>query len=383
MYFGIYAALQRAATNRRASTTPAHEWFLAEGATGSFFTTFVLLANPTATPMRPSTVTFLPDTGQTVTRTRTCVRANALTLNIATQDAVAGERGGGDAGDLDAADPGRARAVLAGAAVELVRGAQQLRRHVAQHEMGPGRRPRRRAGRVSDLHPAGEREHDTASQVRITYLRVDGTTVVKTYTVEPTSRFNVHVNSMVPELANESFGAVIEVTTGRRHLRRARALFRSQRRAVRGRHERPGDAPALVKLVGMNRRQFLNGVAAAPAVAAFRPTFSPESGEQSSGQSAQAARGGLKLGTVTYNIAKDWDVPTLIKNLSETGFEAVELRTTHKHGVELTLSAAERAEVRKRFEDSAVKIGGLGTTCEFHAADPAVCARTWTRRSSG
>ena len=28
--------------------------------------------------------------------------------------------------------------------------------------------------------------------------------------------------------------------------------------------------------------------------------------------------------------------------------------------------------MRKQFEDSAVKIGGLGTTCEFHAADPAV-----------
>ena len=28
--------------------------------------------------------------------------------------------------------------------------------------------------------------------------------------------------------------------------------------------------------------------------------------------------------------------------------------------------------MRKRFEDSPVKIGGLGTTCEYHAADPAI-----------
>ena len=81
---------------------------------------------------------------------------------------------------------------------------------------------------------------------------------------------------------------------------------------------------------------------------------------------------GLKLGTVTYNIAKDWDLPTLIKNLTDTGFEAVELRTTHKHGVEISLPASARAEVRKRFEDSPVKIGGLGTTCEYQSADPAV-----------
>jgi sugar phosphate isomerase/epimerase len=80
----------------------------------------------------------------------------------------------------------------------------------------------------------------------------------------------------------------------------------------------------------------------------------------------------LKLGTVTYNIAKDWDVPALIKNLTEAQFDAVELRTTHKHGVEIALPPAARAEVRKQFEASPVKIGGLGTTCEFHAADPAV-----------
>lgn len=83
-------------------------------------------------------------------------------------------------------------------------------------------------------------------------------------------------------------------------------------------------------------------------------------------------RGGLKLGTVTYNIAKDWDIPTIIKNLGDLGFDGVELRTTHKHGVEITLSAAERADVRKQFEASPVKIGGLGSTCEYHAADPAV-----------
>jgi sugar phosphate isomerase/epimerase len=40
--------------------------------------------------------------------------------------------------------------------------------------------------------------------------------------------------------------------------------------------------------------------------------------------------------------------------------------------VEISLSPAQSAEVRKQFEGSAVKIGGLGTTCEFHAADPAI-----------
>jgi sugar phosphate isomerase/epimerase len=113
----------------------------------------------------------------------------------------------------------------------------------------------------------------------------------------------------------------------------------------------------------MNRRDFLSTVAAVPALAAVQSTQTPR---------PAAGRTPLKLGTVTYNIAKDWDVPTLIKNLTDVGFDAVELRTTHKHGVEIALSPAARAEVRKRFEDSPVKIGGLGTTCEFHSPDPAV-----------
>ena len=113
----------------------------------------------------------------------------------------------------------------------------------------------------------------------------------------------------------------------------------------------------------MDRRDFLVSVVATSSLAGVQPGQTPR---------ASADRRSLKLGTVTYNIAKDWDLPTLVKNLGDTGFDAVELRTTHKHGVELSLSAAARADVRKRFEDSPVKIGGLGTTCEYQSADPAV-----------
>ena len=79
----------------------------------------------------------------------------------------------------------------------------------------------------------------------------------------------------------------------------------------------------------------------------------------------------MKLGLVTYNMAKDWDLKTLIANCKTTGFEGVELRTTHPHGVEPTLSPAQRAEVKKQFEDSPVKLWGLGSVCEYHSADPA------------
>lgn len=83
----------------------------------------------------------------------------------------------------------------------------------------------------------------------------------------------------------------------------------------------------------------------------------------------------FRLGLVTYNMAKDWDVPTLIAKCAATGFEAVELRTSHAHGVEPSLSTAARKEVRERFADSPVRLLSLGTTCEYHAADPAEVER--------
>jgi hypothetical protein len=41
----------------------------------------------------------------------------------------------------------------------------------------------------------------------------------------------------------------------------------------------------------------------------------------------------MMLGAVTYNVLKNWDLETIITNLEKLGYEAVELRTGHKHGV--------------------------------------------------
>ena len=77
----------------------------------------------------------------------------------------------------------------------------------------------------------------------------------------------------------------------------------------------------------------------------------------------------LRLGLVTYNLAKNWDIPMIIKMCSETGFEAVELRTTHAHGVEPSLNEKQRKTVRKIFENSPVRLLSLGTVCEYHAVE--------------
>jgi len=114
-----------------------------------------------------------------------------------------------------------------------------------------------------------------------------------------------------------------------------------------------------------NRRDFLQraglglgalGFAAQAVLAAEKPA-----------SFAQPSK--IRLGTVTYNLAKDWDIPTIIKNCEEAKFDGVELRTTHAHGVEVTLNKAQRNEVKQRFRDSNVELMGLGSVFDYHMPD--------------
>ncbi|ACT92653.1 sugar phosphate isomerase/epimerase family protein [Dyadobacter fermentans] len=77
----------------------------------------------------------------------------------------------------------------------------------------------------------------------------------------------------------------------------------------------------------------------------------------------------MQLGFVTYLWGKDWDVPTLIKNLSDTHITGVELRVEHAHKVMPDLTAGQRKEVKKQFADSPVKIVGLGTNQQYDYPD--------------
>ena len=79
----------------------------------------------------------------------------------------------------------------------------------------------------------------------------------------------------------------------------------------------------------------------------------------------------MHLGTVTYNLAEKWDIATIIQNCTEAKFEGVELRTGHAHKVEVNLTKTERADVRKRFADSAVKLWSLGSAFDYHTPDQA------------
>jgi len=88
-------------------------------------------------------------------------------------------------------------------------------------------------------------------------------------------------------------------------------------------------------------------------------------------QSSQKGVSGMKFGFVTYQWGRDWDLPTLIINCEKAGVLGVELRTEHAHKVESNLTAQQRQDVKKRFDDSPVKLVGLGTNFCFHHVDPA------------
>jgi len=112
----------------------------------------------------------------------------------------------------------------------------------------------------------------------------------------------------------------------------------------------------------MNRRSFLKGSAALAAGA-----FTAD--EQISGAPSPAPQ--FQLGCVSYNLLKDMPLETMIHTLETVGVAAVELRTGHKHGVEVSIGPADRVMVRERFQRSKVRLLSYGTTCEFQSPDAA------------
>ena len=77
----------------------------------------------------------------------------------------------------------------------------------------------------------------------------------------------------------------------------------------------------------------------------------------------------IQFGLVTYMWGADLDLPALIAALEKAEIGGVELRVDQAHGVSPKLSAKERADVRKRFEDSPVELVGMGCNFEFHSSN--------------
>jgi sugar phosphate isomerase/epimerase len=115
----------------------------------------------------------------------------------------------------------------------------------------------------------------------------------------------------------------------------------------------------------LHRRQVLQGATAALAAPLLLKSHPLLASPKSTA---------MRMGLVTYLWGKDMSLGELLASCEKSGFLGVELRTEHKHGVEPTLSKAQRLAVRKRFADSPVELVGYGSNCEYHSEDPAKLA---------
>jgi subtilisin-like proprotein convertase family protein len=174
-----------AAGANRAST----RWFLAEGATGQFFASFILLSNPQSRPAN-ATLMFLLPSGETVTTPVTIPANGRLTRNIADVDP---RLANGAVSTIVTADVG----IIVERSMYWPNNAGGWRE--AHNSVGVTDAALRWG--VSDIRVGGTRAYQTfillanpngtPAEVQVRLLRSDGTPIVRQYTLTPTSRTNI------------------------------------------------------------------------------------------------------------------------------------------------------------------------------------------------
>jgi sugar phosphate isomerase/epimerase len=117
------------------------------------------------------------------------------------------------------------------------------------------------------------------------------------------------------------------------------------------------------------RRKFLTTSAVAATTALIPVKLHSAASDSQQDNTIILNKNPLKIGLMTYLLGSKWDIETIIKNCTETGFQSVELRTTHAHGVEVKLTAPERAAVKKRFKDSPLETISLASAFQYHSPD--------------
>lgn len=212
MYFG--SPLFNGGHASAGVTTLSTDWNLAEGATGSYFDTYVLIGNPQSTAVS-ATVTFLKSSGAPVVKTYNIAAQSRVTINVEGEDPSLANTAVSTT--VTATQPVMVERAMywPGAFTSWFEAHNSFgvtstgtKWALAEGEVGSGE------SYETYILLANPSTSATAA-VTITYLRAGGAApVVKTYSVAPSTRFNVHVNGMVPELANEKFGALVESTNG-------------------------------------------------------------------------------------------------------------------------------------------------------------------------
>lgn len=213
MYFGTHA-LWDGGHESAGATAPATEWLLAEGATGAFFETFVLVANPSSDPAEV-TMTYLPEGGASVTRTHSVPANSRLTVNIEQEDSSLA-----NVGAVGTRLTSTVPVVVERSQYWPFSPAEWYEAHNSFGETAAAKHWGLAEGRVGGA--AATRTYilmtnpDPAAtaHVSVTFLRegqgVGTAPVMKAFDVAPASRLTIDVGSaQVPEITDGAFGADI------------------------------------------------------------------------------------------------------------------------------------------------------------------------------
>jgi hypothetical protein len=198
-------------------TAPALSWFLAEGATGSFFDMFILIANPDPTNAATVQATYLLDNGSQVAKTYTVAPSSRRTIYVDDESFPGGK-------------------LLANAALSTVLTSTNNVPIVVERAMwwpggamgpwyeghnSPGATQTGTAWALADGEVGGTSGASTyilvantssfAASVRVTIYVEGGGTDARTFPVPAHSRFNVDVGTVFGDVAvDHRMGALVE-----------------------------------------------------------------------------------------------------------------------------------------------------------------------------
>ena len=211
MYFGR-RALWDAGHESAGAPAPAADWYLAEGATGAFFETFVLVANPSDTPAQV-TMTYLPEGAPTVTRQHQVPANGRLTVNIEQEDPALANFGA-----IGTRVTSTVPVIVERSQYWPFSPDQWYEAHNSFGETATATHWGLAEGRTGFGDAAYKTyilltnaDASATAHITMTFLREHGTPVIKQFDVAPASRLTVDVGSaQVPELAEGgAFGADI------------------------------------------------------------------------------------------------------------------------------------------------------------------------------
>ncbi len=191
-------------------TSPQTRWFLAEGATGSFFNMFILVANP-SNDAATVQLDYLLTNGQTVARTHTVAANSRLTLNVAFE-----------APELFSANMSTVVTSTNSVPIVVERamwwpapGNNWQEAHNSPGEIVTG--PRWAVAEGESGGPQGKQTYlliantsTFAGTARVLLMFEDGTTAERVFALPASSRTNVSVDFEFAAAAGRRYGALIE-----------------------------------------------------------------------------------------------------------------------------------------------------------------------------